>query len=388
MYSWSRGITLNMRQGQHRASFSWAMIWWGMTEKTVAETQKQFIILKNAVENTNEAFVTIDESSTVIFFNRAAERMFGYDRTEIVGHNLGKILTTMCRAGHEQAVARYVGTGQATLIGHETELVVARKNGETFPATISFSVANIEGQRYFTGLVRDLSDTRILEDRLAQNERLAALGQTVAEINHEIKNPLIMIGGFARQLLKKATEEKDRAKLTIIVDEVTRLEHLLAGLKELYRPPQLNLAGVSLNELLAEVVALAHSYSGGKGVDIRLASSADVVVEVDREKMKQVLVNLVKNAIEATPPGGEIVISTRVQEDLVEVEVTDTGEGIPEELKKRIFLPFFTTKEQGTGLGLCISKRIIEDHPGCSFQLDSKEGKGTVATIGFRRGKG
>lgn len=359
-----------------------------MTEKTVAEPQKQFIILKNAVENTNEAFVTIDESSTVIFFNRAAERMFGYDRTEIVGHDLGKILTTMCRAGHERAVARYVGTGQATLIGHETELVVARKNGETFPATISFSVANIEGQRYFTGLIRDLSDTKVLEGRLAQNERLAALGQTVAEINHEIKNPLIMIGGFARQLLKKATEEKDRAKLTIIVDEVTRLENLLAGLKELYRPPQLNLAGVSLNELLAEVVALAHSYSAGKGVDIRLASSAEVVVEVDREKMKQVLVNLVKNAIEATPPGGEIVVGTRVHEELVEVAVTDTGEGIPEELKKRIFLPFFTTKEQGTGLGLCISKRIIEDHPGCSFQLDSKEGQGTVATIGFRRNKG
>lgn len=358
-----------------------------MTEDSAAETQKQFLILKNAVENTNEAFVTIDESSTVIFFNKAAERMFGYDRAEVLGHDLGKILTPMCRAGHELAVARYVRTGEATLIGHETELVVARKNGETFPAAISFSVADIEGQLYFTALVRDFSNTRNLEDRLAQNERLAALGQTVAEINHEIKNPLIMIGGFARQLLKKATEEKDRAKLTIIVDEVTRLEHLLAGLKELYKPPQLNLAGISLNELLEEVVALAQSYSGGKGIDIRFAPAIDVVVEVDREKIKQVLLNLVKNGVEATQPGGEVVVSTRVQENLVEVDVTDTGEGIPEEIKKRIFLPFFTTKEQGTGLGLCISKRIVEDHPGCSFQLDSEEGKGTVATIGFRRGK-
>ena len=358
-----------------------------MAEETAAETQKHLLILKNAVENTNEAFVTIDESSTVIFFNKAAERMFGYDRAEVLGQNLMKILTPMCRAGHELAVARYVRTGEATLIGHETELTVASKNGETFPASISFSVADIEGQLYFTGLVRDLSDTRSLEDRLAQNERLAALGQTVAEINHEIKNPLIMIGGFARQLLKKATEEKDRAKLTIIVDEVTRLEHLLAGLKELYKPPQLNLAGISLNELLEEVVDLAHSYSGGKGIDIHFAPGTDVVVEVDREKIKQVLLNLVKNGIEATPSGGKVVVSTRVQEKLVEVDVTDTGEGIPEEIKKRIFLPFFTTKEQGTGLGLCISKRIIEDHPGCSFQLDSEEGKGTVATIGFRRSK-
>lgn len=358
-----------------------------MAEETAAETQKKFIILKNAVENTNEAFVTIDEASKVIFFNKAAEKMFGYDRAEVLGHDLGVILTPMCRDGHDLAVARYVRTGEATLIGHETELTVVRKNGETFPAAISFSVADIEGQLYFTGLVRDLSDTKNLEDRLAQNERLAAVGQAVAEINHEIKNPLIMIGGFARQLLKKATAEKDRAKLTIIVDEVTRLEHLLDGLKELYKPPQLNLAVISLNELLEEVVGLARSYSGGKGIDIHFAPSADVVVEVDREKIKQVLLNLMKNGIEATPPGGKVVVSTRVQEKLVEIDVTDTGEGIPEEIKKRIFLPFFTTKEQGTGLGLSISKRIIEDHPGGSFQLDSAEGKGTVATIGFRRGK-
>jgi len=359
-----------------------------MAEETTAETQKKFLILKNAVENTNEAFVTIAEDSTVIFFNKAAERIFGYDREEVLGRDLGKILSPMCRAGHELAVARYVRSGEATLIGHETEMEVTRKNGETFPAAISFSVADIEGQLYFTGLIRDLSDTRNLEERLAQTVRLATLGQTVAEINHEIKNPLAMIGGFARQLLKKAKTKTDRAKLAIIVDEVPRLEHLLAGLKELYKPPQLKLEGISLKELLEEVVDLAQSYSGGKGIDIRLAPTPEVVLKVDREKIMQVLLNLVKNGIEATPSGGEVVVSTRVQEKMVEVEVTDTGMGIPEEIKKRIFLPFFTTKKQGTGLGLSISKRIIEDHPGCSFELESEEGKGTVATIGFPRSKG
>ena len=359
-----------------------------MTEEITAETERQFVILRNAVENTNEAFITIDKNSTVIFFNKAAERIFGYKREEVVGHDLGKILTSMCRTRHELAVAKYVLTGEATLIGHETELVVARKNGETFPASISFSMAEVEGQLYFTGLVRDLTETRQLENRLAQNERLAALGQTVAEISHEIKTPLVMIGGFARQLLKKATTEKDRAKLTVIVDEVLRLEHLLAGLKELYKAAQLNLAGISLNELLAEVVDQTQAYSGGKGIDIRLIPSTDIEVEVDREKIKLVLLNLVKNGIEASSPGGRVVISTRVQEKRVEVEVADTGEGIPEEFKERIFLPFFTTKAQGTGLGLCISKRIIEDHPGCSFNLDSEKGKGTVATIGIRLGKG
>lgn len=356
-----------------------------MSEKEKA-ANGQLTILMGAIENTTEAFVTIDEGSVVLFFNKAAEKMFGYAREEVLGRNLGEILSPMCRAGHEQAVARYVRTGEGAMLGHESELLVTRRNGETFPALISFSVAVVGGRRYFTGLVRDLSDTRRLEDRLVQNERLAALGQTVAEITHEIKNPLAMIGGFARQLLKKAKEEKDRGKLSVIVAEVDRLEHLLAGLRELYKPPKLDFSRISLGELLAEVVDLAHSYSVAKGVDIRLAIPDDAItLEVDREKIKQVLLNLVKNAIEATASGGVVEVKVRLEDQLVEVMVTDTGEGIPEELKKRIFLPFFTTKKQGTGLGLCISKRILDDHPGCSLSLDSEKGKGTVATIGFRR---
>jgi len=358
-----------------------------MNEKEAKD--RQLVILWGAVENTNEAFVTIDESSTVLFFNKAAENMFGYTREEVIGRNLGEILSPMCRAGHEQAVARYVRTGRGSrMLGHESELLVTRRNGETFPALISFSVSEIDGRHYFTGLVRDLSDTKRLEDRLAQNERLAALGQTVAEITHEIKNPLTMIGGFAGQLLKKTKEEKDRAKLGVIVAEVARLEHLLAGLKELYKPPQLNFVRISLNDLISEVVDLANSYSVGKGIDIRLVAPEDVELDVDREKIKQVLLNLVKNAIEATPAGGVVEVVTRLKGDMVEVVVADTGEGIPEELKNRLFLPFFTTKKQGTGLGLCISKRILDDHPGCSLSLDSAPGKGTVATIGFRRAGG
>lgn len=216
---------------------------------------------------------------------------------------------------------------------------------------------------------------------------MAALGQTVAEISHEIKNPLIMIGGFARQLHKKAADEKDGAKLKIIVDEVERLENLLSGLRDLYRSKQLNLATVSLNVFLREVFELAASSSHNCGIEVVLEVGEDALVEIDREKMKQVLLNLVKNSIEASPQGSTVTISTEIDENMAQVVVTDTGEGIPQEIQKRMFFPFFTTKEQGTGLGLSISKRIVEDHPGCSFDIKSSEGAGTVARIGISRGK-
>lgn len=345
---------------------------------------KHFEVLRGAVENTNEAFVTIDQDSRVVLFNRAAERVFGYRREEVLGEDFGMLLSPMCEGGHRQAVDRYVATRRPTLIGHETELKVIRKDGQTFPASISFSVAEIDGQLFFTGIVRDLTEHKALERQVLQSERLAALGQAMAEISHEIKNPLIMIGGFARQLLGKLKDDKDRAKLRIIAEEVARLERLLVGLRDLYRPQQLFVEDVDLALLLAEVVALVEDEANRQGVAIQVELAPEATLaRADREKLKQVFLNLIKNSLEALPGGGAITISTRHEAGRIEVLVADGGEGIPEEVRKHVFSPFFTTKEQGTGLGLCISKRIIDEHPGGTFVLESREGEGTVVTIGL-----
>lgn len=348
----------------------------------------EFEVLKGAVENTNEAFVTIDHESTVILFNKAAERMFGYTRDEVIGRDLGMMLTPMCQDSHQQAVTRYTKTRQATLIGHESELSVTRKNGEIFPASVSFSVAEVDGKLFFTGIIRDLTETKILQAKLIQSERLAALGQAVAEIIHEIKNPLIMIGGFARQLLKKATDAKGRAKLKIITAEIERLENLLTGLKDFYRSRQLNLEQIDVSKLLREVVSLTLPKAKDGNIDIALEHrNNDLFIEGDRGKLKQVLLNLVKNSMEALPNGGTISISAKGMDDKVEILIADTGEGIPKEIRERVFAPFFTTKKHGTGLGLCISKRIIDDHAGSSFALESREGEGTEITISLCRCK-
>ena len=139
--------------------------------KTQRDAIKELTILQGAVQNTNEAFVTIDQDHTVIFFNQAAEKIFGYRREEVIGQNLNSILTPRCSQDHQKAVERYIKTKKPVLIGHETEFIAARKGGEAFPASISFSVSEVEGKLYFTALIRDVTETKTLQEQLLQSER-------------------------------------------------------------------------------------------------------------------------------------------------------------------------------------------------------------------------
>ena len=345
---------------------------------------KELTILQGAVENTNEAFVTIDQDHIVIFFNQAAEKIFGYSRQEVIGQNLDTILTSRCSQNHHKAVERYIKTKKPVLIGHETEFIAARKGGETFPASISFSVSEVEGKLYFTALIRDVTETKTLQEQLLQSERLAALGQLVAEITHEIKNPLIIIGGFAQQLKKTITGEKELSKLTIIVEEIRRLESLLLELREFYLPKNLEFETLNINDLLEEVYLLTKDSWEKKNIRTTLMTERKQnFIEGDKEKLKQVLLNLVKNAVEAMGEGGNLSIQSGVTDNMVEVKIVDDGPGISKSDQEKIFNPFFTTKKQGSGLGLPICKRIIGDHPNSSLSLTSKNGKGTVAKIIF-----
>jgi len=353
---------------------------------------KELALLKVAVENTNEAFVTIDEKHRVFFFNKAAERIFGYSRDEVIGHDLDVIMSPRCSRNHREAVDLYVATKVPRRIGHDTEILATRKNGETFPANISFSVAEVRGRLYFTGIVRDLTETKALQEQIIQSERLAALGQVVAEITHEIKNPLMLIGGFARQMTKQVNEEKSLEKLNIIVREVSRLEKLLEELRAFYLPRPLRKEVLDVDALLKEIHELVRADCERKGIQSVLkANDGGARIEGDKGKLKQVLVNMVKNAIEAMENGGNLEIGSRQMGEVVEMTITDDGSGIPRGDLEKIFSPFFTTKEHGSGLGLSISKSIIEDHQGSSFTVESEEGRGTNIRITmpvFHTGKG
>jgi PAS domain S-box-containing protein len=342
----------------------------------------ELAVLKGAVENTNEAFVTIDRRQRVLFFNKAAEKIFGYSREEVLGRNLDVIMSPKCSLDHHTAVARYIETGVPRRIGHHTEIMALRKNGETFPADISFSISHAQGALYFTAIVRDLTETRALQDRINRAERLAALGQVVAEISHEIKNPLMMIGGFARQLAKESRDEKSLAKLDIIANEVQRLESLLKEMRDFYLPRAPELKEFGVNALLKHVHDFIRQDCEKRGIRLEFnADPEEIYVQGDRAKLEQVLLNLAKNALEAMDQGGRISFASGLKQGFVRISICDNGVGIDEEEKGKIFSPFYTTKKQGTGLGLSICKRIIEDHPGSSLDFTSERGKGSTFVI-------
>lgn len=346
------------------------------------ERDKELSVLKAALENTNEAFVTIDENHKVLFFNRAAEKVFGYSRDEVIGQDLDVIMSPGCSQGHHAAVERYVQTGIPKRIGHGTEISATRKNGDTFPAHISFSVSEVEGKLYFTGIVRDLTETRALQERVAKSQRLADLGQFVAEITHEIKNPLVMIGGFAHQLIRKTEDPQAVNKLQIIEKEVARLESLLKELGAFYQPKPLSIVETDINALLRDIYLLLKDDCREKNIRSEIHTEGEhPIVKADKAKLEQVLLNLAKNAIESIEADGELTIRSRLKEDKVEITVADNGCGIPVEDQEKIFSPFYTTKREGSGLGLSISKRIIEEHEGSTFTLKSEEGKGTEFKI-------
>jgi two-component system sensor kinase FixL len=354
-------------------------------ESTRLHRIPEFLILKHAVENTNEAFVTIDQDHRVLIFNRAAEKIFGYDRDEVIGNDLSVIMAPGCARDHRKAVDRYVRTRVPSRIGHVTEMMGTKRSGETFPVSISFSVTEVEGAPYFTGLVRDLTETKALQEKISQAERLAVLGQLVAEVSHEIKNPLILIGGFARQVLQATRDERNREKLEIIATEVSRLEKLLADLREFYQQQPLEVGPVDLRALVDEIFALMGDECRRRHIALQLQEEATGLVAAgDSARLKQVLLNLVKNAIEAMEgTGGTLRVRLTRSGEKAQITVIDTGTGIPEKHREDIFSPFFTTKKHGSGLGLAICKRIMDQHQGSTFAFDTSEGKGTRFEIGL-----
>jgi PAS domain S-box-containing protein len=346
------------------------------------ENYRELTILQGALENTSEAFVTIDQNHRVLFFNRAAEKMFGYTREEVIGKDLNLILTPACSRDHRKAVNRYLAAGASRAIEHETELSITQKNGVSFPASISFSVAHLEGRAFFTAILRDLAETNLLKEQVAKAERLAALGQIVAEITHDIKNPLLIMGAYTRQVVRKTRDKWSLQKLELIAEEVKRLESLLSEINEYYLLRTSRFEKFDLHDLLRGICALAKHDCEEKNVELKCRTGKGPAwVEGDRDKWKQVFLNLIRNAVEALQDGGSLSFQSARMGGQIHVSIRDNGPGIPEKIQKEIFTPFFTTKEKGTGLGLPICKRIVESHPGSSIEVQSREGEGTEVRV-------
>jgi len=213
-------------------------------------------------------------------------------------------------------------------------------------------------------------------------ERLAAVGNTVSHIAHEIKNPLAIIGGFAQQLQRiSCLDEKSQHKMSIIMEEVRRLEDMISQMRDFVKHPSIKKEAGSMEALLDEVVEMFEEACQEQDVTLKREKAPEnPTVHFDHQQIRQVLINLFKNALEVMPHGGELTVVSRVNEKSLEVSIRDTGQGMTPEIKANIFQPYFTTKEKGTGLGLAISQTILEEHGGAIF-VDSAPGAGSTFTI-------
>ena len=350
--------------------------------RNMADLLRDQEIHSGILNSATDAIVTINEDHVIIGYNRGAENIFGYSREEALGQDLKIIIPTPYKDQHRNFVRRFIATRRPHLIGKHVQLSAQRRDGSEFPMSISFSMAEIRGDLYFTGIVRDITEYKRMEDRLVQAERLAAVGNTVSHIAHEIKNPLAIIGGFAQQLQKiPGLDDKSQHKLGIIMEEVRRLEDMIAQMRDFVKHPSIKKEPGNMEVLLDEVVEMFEDACKEQDVTLqREKAPENPTLSFDRQQLRQVLINLFKNALEAMPHGGKLTVATRVKEPHLEVSISDTGQGMTPEVKANIFQPYFTTKEKGTGLGLAICQSIMEEHGG-GIAVDSAPGVGSTFTI-------
>ncbi|MCP4683070.1 MAG: PAS domain S-box protein [Desulfobacterales bacterium] len=332
------------------------------------------------LDTVTDAIISIDENQKIVVFNNAAERIFGYSSDEILGKDLNLLIPPEY-GDHSRFVKRFLKTREPKIIGDTLSLTAMKKNKEEFPIKLGLSYNETKGGITFTAIIRDVSTQKKLENKLLQTERLAAVGQTVAHVAHEIRNPLMIIGGFSHQIRKTLTDEKSIKKLSMIFDEVRRLENLVANLGDFTKEYRLVKRQVDINSVIRDVLKIVAEIHSSKKYtfDLDLASDLEEI-NCDPDKLKQVFLNIIANGMEAMHDGGRIRVSTEQWHSGVELRISDNGIGINEDDLFHIFEPFYTTRESGSGLGLSISYKIVEAHKGEIFAI-SLPGEGTTFVI-------
>ncbi|HWR58572.1 MAG TPA: ATP-binding protein, partial [Thermodesulfovibrionales bacterium] len=253
------------------------------------------------------------------------------------------------------------------------------RTGETFLTSAS-PIFDISGS--FLGtvhIVRDVTELKRIRVRLATAERMAALGEVAAKVAHEIRNPLVSIGGFAQRLEYKL-EGNLKEYAAIIAREVKRLEDILRDILGFVKEVRLATTDVDVNGLMKDILSLVEAEVNERGIIVETAFSDVPLVRLDMDRIREAVLNIVNNAIQAVGNHGRIVAKTFSANGHVVIEISDTGKGIAEKDLPFIFDPFYTTKPTGTGLGLAISRRIIEEHRG-RIEVKSKLEEGTTVKV-------
>ena len=332
------------------------------------------------VDSAVDGIVVIDAHGRIEGFNPAAERLFGYAEQDVLGRNVNILMPSPYHEEHDTYLARYLATGVQKVIGVGREVTGLRKDGTTFPVHLAVGEMMVNGDRRFTGILHDLSARVRIEEQLREQTTLARLGEMAAVIAHEVKNPLAGIRGAIQVIGGRLPEgSRDAAMTKEIVARIDTLNELMKDLLLFARPPQPRPVAVEVTRLVSTTADLMRADPALKDVLVEVAGSAPPI-EADPDLLKIVFQNLLLNSAHAMQGQGTIRISVAALDSSCQVVFSDAGPGIPPDIREKIFVPFFTTKARGTGLGLPTAKRLIEAHHG-SISIDCPPGGGTTVSI-------
>jgi two-component system, LuxR family, sensor kinase FixL len=337
--------------------------------------------LTSILDTVPDAMIVIDERGLMQSFSSAAERLFGYKSSEVIGKNIKILMPSPYRENHDGYIERYLRTGERRIIGIGRVVVGERRDGSTFPMELAVGEMRSSNQRFFTGFIRDLTERQHTEARLQELQselvhisRLTAMGEMASALAHELNQPLSAIANYmkgSRRLLENSTDKQSgllRDAMDKAAEQALRAGQIIRRLRDFVARGESERRVESVKKLVEEASALALVGAKDQGVRVRFQfdSAVDLVL-ADKVQVQQVLLNLLRNAVEAMEGSQrrELVVSTVAEtDDMIAISVADSGSGITPEIMSQLFQPFVTNKRHGMGVGLSISRTIVEAHGG------------------------
>lgn len=344
--------------------------------------------LQNILDNSADMIITTDTENNVVEFNKGAEEILGYTQEETAEKPLSEFFVNPnhCNLLLEKIIQK------GRVSNQETQFVTKQKKIIDINLTLS-QLKDTAGNMIGTvGISKDITEFKKTQAQLIQAGKLAGIGQLAAGIAHEINNPLSGVLGYAKRLMKKAEDEELKKipafqtfpkEMKLIADSALRCKKIIEGLLKFSRTSETISTAVNVNEVIDESLTLFGNQLSSQNIELhKVLDSHTPTIRANHTQIQQVFTDIIMNAIQAMPQGGKLTIVTKPVNSSVEIEFTDTGEGIPKENLTKIFEPFFTTREpgKGTGLGLYMIYRILQEHHG-RIDVKSKFGEGTTFTI-------